>query len=192
MKVVLVHGFNVKNKGKTTVDTLAPFIKHAGYDVDVDEGDYGFFNIWMVRFKRSRLRKRVIFRLAQAFIKADVIITHSNGANFATQALDMLSPEYNNSKIVIHISAALDTDADVPMAVKKQLVMYTPHDKAVRLSSYLLFHPWGRMGAKGYKGNDNRVENLLNHDVNAHSDWFTKQHVKQTWFACNAFLRKPT
>ena len=35
MKFVLVHGFNVKNKGATTVDRLAPFITGAGYEVDV-------------------------------------------------------------------------------------------------------------------------------------------------------------
>jgi hypothetical protein len=189
MKLVLVHGFNVKDGGKKTVDQLAPLIRNAGYSVDLDEGDYGFFNIWMVRFRKSRTRQRVLHRLAKAFETADVIITHSNGANFTTQALDMMEPEYNNKKVVIHISPALDTDTEIPNAVCRQLVMYTPHDKAVRLSSWLWFHPWGRMGAKGYTGNDNRNTNIEVPAVKGHSAWFKLEHVVTTWKRCNKFIR---
>ena len=38
MKFVLVHGFNVKDGGKNTVDQLAPFILNASHTVDLDEG----------------------------------------------------------------------------------------------------------------------------------------------------------
>lgn len=188
MKFVLVHGFNVKDGGRHTVDMLAPYIITAGHKVDLDEGDYGFFNIWMVRFKRSRTRQRVLHKLAKAFETADVIITHSNGANFATQALDMMGTEFNNKVMVIHISPALDRDTEIPNAVKNQLVLYTPHDKAVRLSSWLLFHPWGRMGAKGYSGNDNRNTNLEVPAVKGHSSWFKLEHVARTWKRCNTFI----
>jgi hypothetical protein len=188
MKIVLVHGFNVKDGGTHTVDTLIPLIDLEGYEVDKDEGDYGFFNIWMVRFRKSRTRQRVLYRLAKAFETADVIITHSNGANFTTQALDMMGPEYNNKKLVIHISPALDRDTDIPNAVHHQLVLHTPHDKAVRLSSWLLFHPWGRMGAKGYNGNDNRNTNIKVEAVKGHSSWFKPEHVVTTWKRCNKFI----
>ena len=190
MKIVLVHGFNVRDGGKRTVDQLAPLIRNAGYSVDLDEGDYGFFNIWMVRFRKSKTRQRVLHRLAKAFEMADVIITHSNGANFATQALDLMEHEYNNKKLVIHISPALDRDTEIPNAVQHQLVMYTPHDKAVRLSSWLLFHPWGRMGAKGYSGNDNRNTNLEVEAVKGHSSWFKAEHVVRTWKRCASFIKE--
>jgi hypothetical protein len=192
MKIVLVHGFNIRDGGKHTVDTLIPLIQNAGYKVDQDEGDYGFFNIWMIRFRKSKTRQRVLYRLAKAFEKADVIITHSNGANFTNQALEMLTPEFNNTKLVIHISPALDRDSKIPQAVHHQLVMYTPHDKAVRLSSWLLFHPWGRMGAKGYSGNDNRNTNLEDDTVKGHSSWFKVGKVIGTWAMCLKFIKEST
>jgi hypothetical protein len=188
MKFVLVHGFNVRDGGLHTVDQLAPLITDAGYDVNLDEGDYGFFNIWMVRFRKSKTRQRVLYRLAKAFETADVIITHSNGANFTTQALEMLTPDHNNSKLIIHISPALDRDTPIPLAVHHQLVLYTPHDKAVRFSSWLLFHPWGRMGAKGYSGNDNRNTNRKDTAVKGHSSWFKVDHVLNTWSLCKRFI----
>ena len=190
MKFVLVHGFNVRDGGRGTTDQLAPFILDAGHTVDLDEGDYGFFNIWMVRFRKSRTRQRVLHRLAKAFETADVIITHSNGANFTTQALDMMGHEYNNKKLVIHISPALDRDTEIPNAVHHQLVLHTPHDKAVRLSSWLLWHPWGRMGAKGYNGSDNRNTNLKVSAVKNHSAWFSVKHVVRTWIRCNNFIKE--
>jgi len=187
-KVVLVHGFNVHDNGTRTVDKLIPLIELAGYSVDKDEGDYGFFNIWMVRFTKSRTRQRVLHRLAKAFETADVIITHSNGANFTTQALDMMEPKFNNAKLVIHISPALDRDTEIPNAVRHQLVMYTPHDIVVRLSSWLPFYPWGRMGAKGYSGNDNRNKNVKIKDVKRHSSWFKTEKVVNTWETCLEFI----
>ncbi len=188
MKVVLVHGFNVRDGGKHSIDQLEPFIKETGHVVDVDEGDYGYFNIWMIRFSRSKTRRRVIHRLANTFESADVIITHSNGANFTHQALDLLAPSHNNTKLVIHISPALDTDAEIPQATKHQLVMHTPHDKAVKASSWLWFHPWGRMGAKGYTGSDNRNTNHKDKTVKGHSHWFRQGFVLNTWITCKTFI----
>jgi len=190
MKFVLVHGFNVKDGGKHTVDRLAPYIITAGHEVDLDEGDYGFFNIWMVRLFKTWKKNRVLFRLADAFKSADVIITHSNGANFTTQALDLLPAKYNNKIRVIHISPALDKKTEIPQAVKHQLVLYTPNDFWVKLSSYLLFHPWGRMGAVGYQGHDNRNYNVEVPAVKAHSDWFKVEHVARTWKRCTTFLEE--
>ncbi len=191
MKFVLVHGFNIRDGGRGTIDQLAPLIRDAGYEVDVDEADYGHFNIWMIRLKKSKIRQRVLYRLARSFETADVIITHSNGANFTTQALLMLPAEFNNTKIVIHISPALDTDTEIPLAVKHQLVLYTPHDKAVRLSSWIPFNfPWGRMGAKGYTGEDNRNTNMKEAEVKGHSLWFAIDHVVRTWKYCVNFIKR--
>lgn len=191
MKFVLVHGFNVRDNGARTVDKLAPFIIDNGHTVDVDEGNYGFFNIWMIKWKKSKLRLRVIFRLAEAFRDADVIITHSNGANFTTQALDLMPARYNNTKIVIHISPALDRDTEIPQAVKGQLVMHTPHDIWVRLSSYIPFFPWGRMGAFGYSGNDNRNTNEEHCEIPQHSEWFKPEWAHNpTWVSLYLYVKE--
>ena len=189
MKLVLVHGFNVKDKGKRTVDRLAVFAEKK-FLVDTDAGDYGYFNLWMIRLVKSYLRSRVLYKLAAAFEKADVIITHSNGANFTTKALDMLGSEHNNTKLVIHISPAMNSKTAIPQAVKAQLVLHTRHDFWVKLSSYIPFHPWGRMGARGYKGDDNRNINISNDKVKAHSDWFKVEHVGDTWDHCRTFIEE--
>jgi hypothetical protein len=190
MNIVVVHGFNVTDGGEHTVDKLGPFAIDEGYSFDYDEADYGFFNLWMVRLTKKKLRRRVIYRIARAIEKADIIITHSNGANFATQALEMLSSEYNNSKIVIHISPALDKDTPIPLAAKAQLVMHTPHDFWVRLSSWIPIHPWGRMGARGYSGEDNRNTNMEDPEIKGHSAWFHVEHVATTWRHCDAFIKE--
>lgn len=187
-KICLVHGFNVKDGGAGTVDQLAPWITAAGYECDTDETDYGYFGLLDVRLRNGKRRRRVLYRLARAFERADVIITHSNGANFTHQALDMLPDTFVNSKLVIHISPALDRNALIPNAVKKMLVMHTPHDKWVRLSTYLPGHPWGRMGAFGYDGGDKRVINRECPEVRRHSDWFKHQHVMNTWASCHNFI----
>jgi len=192
MKIVLVHGFNVKDKGRNTVDRLAPYIKAAGHQVDLDQGDYGYFNLWMIRLFKSYLKSRVIYRLARAFEDADIIITHSNGANFTTQALDLLPAKMNNTKKVIHISPALNSNTSIPEAVSHQLVLFTPHDFWVKLSSYLPFHPWGRMGARGYTGSSNKNYNLEDKSIKGHSDWFTVEHVRMTWQYASAFISRHT
>lgn len=190
MNIVSIHGFNVRDGGSRTIDRLGPFAIYDGYLFDYDEADYGFFNLWMVRLIRRKLRARVLHRIANAIENADVIITHSNGANFATQALDMLGAEHNNSKIVIHISPALDKDTPIPLAVKSQLVMFTPNDFWVKLSSWIPLHPWGRMGARGYSGDDNRNTNQENKDVKSHSGWFKIDHVHDTWVSCKNFIEE--
>jgi len=188
--IIFVHGFNVKDGGARTVDKLAWFARQEGYGVDIDQGDYGFFNLWMIRLIKSYLRTRVLYRLAKACEEADVIVTHSNGANFVTQALNMLGAEFNNSKLVIHISPALDADTDIPQAVKHQLVLFTPHDKAVKLATFIPFHPWGRMGAIGYTGEDNRNTNHENDEIKSHSAWFKIENVKDTWGHCADFIQE--
>jgi len=191
MKAVLVHGFNVRDGGERTVDRLAPYVQEAGWIVSTDEADYGYFSLWMIRLVKSWLRSRVLYRLAKACESADLIITHSNGANFVTQALDMLGPEFNNTKLVVHISPALNRSTPIPNAVKAQLVMHTPHDFWVKLSALLPLHPWGSMGAYGYSGPDNRNRNEKFHDIKEHSAWFSPEKVKNpTWYTIREFLKE--
>jgi len=181
MHFVDVHGFNVRDGGDNTINQNIPFILDAGHTVDKDEGAYGYFNLFMVSLTRSKQRQRVLFRLAEAFKKADVIWTHSNGQNFANQALDMLPAKYNNTKIVIATSPAANRNTPIPQAVKAQLVMYTPCDMAVRLATYIPFSRWGRMGAFGYNGDDNRNTNYKDKSIRGHSAWWRSENIEKTW-----------
>jgi len=189
-KVVLIHGFNLKDGGAKTTDQLENFIGAAGYDVDIDEADYGFWSLWQILWLKGKARTAVIYRIARAIEKADIIIGHSNGANFGTQALEILPEEFRNTKKVIWISGALDTKTPIPASVESLLVLYTPHDFWVKLSTYLPLNPWGRMGARGYLGGNPKANNLMDDSVKRHSDWFKKRHLRQTWNYIYDFVKE--
>jgi len=193
MRFVIVHGFNVRDGGRNTTDQLIPYIRAGGHDVDEDEGDYGYFNIWMIRMFKAYRKSRVLYRLAKAFETADVILDHSNGGNFTTQALDMMGPDYNNKILVIHISPALNYKTQIPGAVRRQLVLHTKHDFWVKLATFIPFkHPWGRMGAVGYQGNDNRNTNVKDNRIPGHSAWFNPRWKRTTWKYCQTFILEHT
>jgi len=173
MRIVLVHGFNVRDGGAETVDKLDPGLTALGHQVEKDEADYGYYDFWKVRFaKYSAVR-----RIAAALEHADVVITHSNGANYANMALKLL--EYHRSTFkVIHFSPALNRNTPIPANVSKQWVFHTKTDYTVRLSAILPFHPWGNMGAGGYTGQDTRASNIDCSDlVRRHSDWFLDDNL---------------
>jgi len=191
MNIAGLHGFNVRDGGKKTVDCVGLYAIDAGYNYDYDQADYGYFNLWMIRLSKSEHRANVLKRIVRAVENSDVIIMHSNGSNFGIQALNMLDDKYAYSKIAIHISPALDCDTPIPRSVKAQLVLHTPHDFWVKLSSYLLFnHPWGRMGANGYTGFDKRNTNIRVPEVKGHSKWFHVNHIFDTWKHCNSFIKE--
>lgn len=172
MRIVLVHGFNVADGGERTVDRLAPFLIDAGHDVDKDEADYGLFSLWMVRFRKHS----AIVRIAKALQKADAVITHSNGANYAMKALKFVS---GRKLVVIHLSPAVNRKASFPEAVKRAIVYFTRTDFWVWLSGFIPLHPWGRMGYAGAKTTDPRVQNRDFTDiVKGHSDWFSEDNVE--------------
>lgn len=189
MRFVLIHGFNVRDGGRKSVDQLAPLIIGAGHQVDVDEADYGFWSLWKIILFAGKTRRDVLRRIEGAIEKADGVIGHSNGANFGIQALDALPPSFDRTKVAIWISGAADRDTPIPESVKAQLVLYTPNDIWVRLSSYIPFNSWGRMGAAGYSGSDDRNTNIEVPEIKRHSGWFKPRWIHTTWDYCIAFIK---
>lgn len=160
-RAVLIHGWNVRDGGAATVDTLKAYLEAMGWTVETDEGDYGFIFWRMLSiFGRMFMTKDIIKRLVPAIAKADLIVAHSNGPNFANRALRLLPDKFKNTKIVVWISPATNKKTEIPEAVKAQLVIYTRHDKAVKAAKYLPFSNWGNQGAVGYQGSDKRNTNF--------------------------------
>lgn len=181
MRIVLVHGFNVRDGGAKTVDRLAPYLHDAGHEVDIDDADYGPFSLWDVRFRKHK----AVVRIARALESADAVVSHSNGANYEHKALRLLPPE--PKKRVVRLSPAVDVNTGVAPCVNYGHVFHTRTDLAVWASRLLLFHPWGQQGRKGYLGNDRRVRNIDFSDiVKGHSDWFNDDNVE---FVARAILR---
>lgn len=180
MKAVLVHGYNVRDKGKRSVDTLAPYLDELGYDVDTDSADYGWWGLMMIYLQN---KKKVERRLAKAFKDADLIVTHSNGANFATRALNRMSRD-TRPRVMIHFSPALDRDTPTPYNVLQEYVFFSRKDWIVRVSAWLPFLPWGKAGSHGKLG-PGRYTNLdWSSLIDSHSGWF--EHPKL--FAKQAYL----
>jgi hypothetical protein len=179
MKVaVLVHGFNVRDAGAGSIDKLAPFLKEAGLHVETDSADYGYFSLFMVRFRKHS----AVARIAAAIEAADVIVCHSNGANYAHKALRLLERR-DRRYTEVRLSPALNRRTGTTSNVDRCFVFHTKTDWAVRIASWIPFgHPWGRQGAHGYKGNDSRIENIDATDIiKRHSDWFKPNYIR--WVA---------
>ncbi len=171
MKIVLIHGFNVSDAGKRTVDRLAVWLIKLGHTVDMDTADYGLHNLFMVRF----FHRKAVNRIADAIENAEAVITHSNGANYTMKAMRKV----RTTARVVHLSPALNSKTKIPSSISRMYVFRTRHDSAVKWARWIIFHPWGAMGARGYRGTDPRVQNYDHTNrVKGHSDWFTGDNAE--------------
>lgn len=180
-RVVLVHGFNVRDGGAATIDRLANGLLRRGHQVDTDQADYGWHDLVKVRFRI--LHRDAINRIAAALVDADVVVTHSNGRNYAQKAVE-LAAEYfpDKSWRFVSISGARDNQAPIHPNVSRLDVFHSRNDRAVSISRWLIGHRWGNEGAVGYQGKDPRARNHdYTHRVCGHSTWF--QGVNADYFA---------
>lgn len=166
--VVLVHGFNVHDKGADTVDTLRPYFEAQGYKVL--EFDYGFVGLMAVRFFNDNLASA----LASMLPCEAIVVGHSNGCAIANAA-SLLTDKI---KHLVYINPALDSDFEVSPYVNSVHVWHSPSDKPVWFSKFLIHHAWGDAGSKGYTGVDTRVlnidkENAYSIKSDSHSDVFS-------------------
>lgn len=175
--VWLVHGFNVTDGGAGSIGKLAPFFEAAGFEVKTFR--YGWFALLMILPATARLVNRRLARLLADIIRAgDIIAGHSNGGCIAKIATDLGAPA---GQLVL-INAALDADVTFAPQIGHIHIWHSPSDKPVAIARILPRHPWGDMGAIGYRGPyDPRVtsynkENGFPVSSREHSDVF-KPHI---------------
>lgn len=174
MKCHLVHGFNVRDGGKKTIDRLIPYLNHD--EISVIQHDYGHLNIWGVLRKNKYIANDIKPKLKSI----DVAISHSNGCAILAKSLQQ------GAKIdkLILIAAALDKNFVFPDGVNEIHVFYSKNDNTVVLAKWLrklVFWRntflWGEMGHTGYKGNDPRV---TNHELKTkHSKMFNNRNIEE-------------
>lgn len=141
----LVHGFNVKDGGKKTVDKLIPHLAERGFECI--ELDYGFFGL-----ARVRLCNRAVARTVAATVAPDSIaIGHSNGCAIIYRAA-MAGARFRH---VTLINPALDAGKAIEGADSVN-VWYSPSDEAVMASRLLWRHTWGNQGRVGHTNADAR------------------------------------
>ena len=175
MKIGVLHGFNVEDGGAATTGKLTPFLEAAGHKVV--NIDYGHFNLWQVRFKKHK----AIGHIADKIRYCDAVVSHSNGGNFENKALHLLvrRPQLHQVSRLVRIAPALNRKAACAAGVERCTVFYSKSDGWVWLSRFLINHPWGRQGQKGYKGKDPRMTSWDYSDLIAdHSDYFKDENIQ--------------
>lgn len=144
-RVILVHGFNVRDGGAGTTDGLRPHFAREGFKVL--EFDTGWRFLAGVRFGNAKRARR----LARMIQPGDILIGHSDGCNLINLASWHLSgTEQPKPAAAVYLNPALDRDTQLAPQVKSALVFFTPSDWIVRVARWLRWHPWGDMGRVGY------------------------------------------
>lgn len=144
-RVILVHGFNVRDEGKGTTDGLRPYFEGAGFTVaEFDTGWRGLAGVRWGNAKRGR-------RLARMIRNGDLLVGHSDGCNLINLASWHLSgSSLRKPAAVIYLNPALDRDTQLAPQIVGALVFATRSDRIVQIASWLRWHPWGDMGRVGY------------------------------------------
>lgn len=147
--IFLLHGFNVRDGGDSTVGMLLPFLPNSRV------WPYGWLGFLGVRFFNGRFAKM----LAASLTPGCVVIGHSNAAAIIQRALQL--PECPSVERVVLIRPALDCYATFGDRVERVDVFHHRDDVPVSLSRFIPCHEWGDMGARGYDGGESHV---FNHD----------------------------
>jgi hypothetical protein len=165
----LIHGFNVKDGGASTIQRLAPYLGNSG--IPCRNHPYGW--VFLARAWGTWWTTKFARRIA-ATDQARVLIAHSHGCNLAVEAVWRGHP----AEMIVMINPALNADADVPSSVKRVLVYHWPRDLATTAAAWLPFHRWGNMGAVGYTGQDERFRSINAQDEDPAGWWVIKRHSR--------------
>lgn len=162
-RIILLHGFNVRDGGEHTVGRLRPYLAKAGF-ANVNLVSYGWTDMLMVKRHNDRFARL----LASMSEPGDVVIAHSNGCAMAYRALRDY-PVWAEFRDVVFINPALKPKLPIPPALRSLHVFHSKGDNVVGWARLLSpFSLWGNMGAVGYRGPfDARVRN---HDLAEYID----------------------
>lgn len=146
---ILVHGFADFN-GVSTTDLLRPHLETEGYRVI--EFDYGFTGLLGVRFLNDRRSKELTSLVSN---ERCIAIGHSNGCAIINGAT-WYGAQFSQC---VYLNPALDPDTIVAPQVERVHVYHSPSDLPVKVAKFFYRHPWGEMGAEGFRGQDQRYVN---------------------------------
>lgn len=204
----LIHGFNVKDGGASTIDRLLPYIREQSQESDIiTQLDYGWFGLWSVMFHnkdvakdlKAQQSKLVHSQACEAYTTTEgvftrdysqqYVIAHSNGCAILVEA----AKRGAIFKRVLLINPALPCDTIFPSTIGEVLVVYTKHDTPTNAAKWgnripflclLVPNAWGAMGKYGsnrVKANNEQGVNVINialHSLQGHSDLFTDSRLE--------------
>lgn len=152
-RVILLHGFNVRDGGQQSIGRLRPYLQAAGFD-DIRIPGYGFVHLLGTAGFNDNLAPLI----AGLSNPGDILIAHSNGCALGYRAIRDHGATFDH---LVFINPALRPRLPFPGGPKTIQVWHSRSDLAVaaaRLTSW--FTLWGNMGAVGYRGpHDVRVAN---------------------------------
>lgn len=167
-RVILVHGFNVRDGGEGSIDKLIPYLLELGYNVV--EFDYGYRFLFGVRFCSEKDTRR----LMDLWKPGDIPVGHSNGCTLISRAIDKGMPV--KRAVFIHPALNKDWEPNPLHPIERIDVFYSKEDRATWAAKFLLFHRWGAMGTDGPQGDDPR---MMGHEEDqSHSGGF-KEHPEK-------------
>jgi len=177
--VYLIHGFNVKDSGKSTTDSIKPYMEELGFIVR--ELDYGYFHR-----VRVRLCNESVARMIAELVKpGSACIAHSNGGALVYLACEFGAPfEY-----VSLVNPALDSKLAISKKYVKHVdVWYSPRDPWVNLAQYIPWSIWGAQGKTGYTGKYDHRYRQYNEDLilpttdkNSHSQIWKSHEARKVY-----------
>jgi len=169
LQVLLIHGFNVWDKGVGSVGELRGYC--AALDLPYHILKYGHFGLWDARTKNDNVARQV-----KEFIDNSndpvIVIAHSNGCTITQLAIELYAaaPEH-----CIFINPALRHDINLPNVCTYD-IWHSPSDRPVKWAKYLPrtnFRPWGDMGAVG---STLGASHVLNYDKENGTAVSSKKH----------------
>lgn len=143
-RVILVHGFNVSDKGAGTTGQIAALFRKVSKHYEIIEFSPGWRFLLGVRFRNWKLAQE----LAEMIRPGDWLIGHSDGCNLIDMAAH--SVIHKAPLQCVYMNPALDAYAELARNVSKCMVFHTDSDKIVWISKFLTKHKWGQMGKVGY------------------------------------------
>lgn len=173
VKWIKAHGFNDESAGENNIDKDRELIVAEGerrgleIDVDSDSADYGYWSLRKVRYMRHEPVSRMVAAIENAIADGDHVVLegYSNGWNYLLQAIQIVCDKYfftrgDQKIIMLGVHPAGRTKPDLPKCVHSVELYITRSDWAVRLATWASFFrlapQWGRLGYKGYQGDDER------------------------------------
>lgn len=161
MRIVGVNG--IRTHGARNIDQLLRALADLGFEiVDVTLPKR---HAWGARF-HGELEGQIV---AQASADGDIVVAHSYGCLRAWYA-----HIHRNYAAVVCIAPAMDDDA-VWRDPERVHCFYSPDDWAVRVGSWLLFHPFGPAGNRGFSQGGVRNHRI---DGAGHNDFFVGELVQ--------------
>lgn len=165
---ILLHGFNVRDGGEATTDSIIPHLIACG--ITPIEFDYGYLSLRDAR-KKDYILAGYLNEAVRDYKRRGhnvIVIAHSNGATISYLAGKMAN-KAETPRMLALVNPALEDNIDFSEYIEKVLVFHSRHDEATAMAKLLSFfiprqwqakRPWGDMGNVGYRGLDPRVENV--------------------------------